>query len=111
MIVIDRFKLIRFFLILIPFTRVINFGIVINLFNYKSCHLQDLFCYKNILYSLFQFNVNTNYFLLEYNVSAFCAEVTIPLISDELKPECSIWLRPDIVQPCGVVTLSTSLSG
>ena len=42
---------------------------------------------------------------------ALLARRRIPLISAELKPWCSIWFKPDMVHPCGVVTLSTSLSG
>ncbi len=38
-------------------------------------------------------------------------EALIPLISEELKPRCSISFKPTMVQPLGVVTLSISSSG
>src|SRR5438105_4491725 len=46
-----------------------------------------------------------------YKTTAFSADILIPLIMAELKPLCSISLRPAMVQPLGDVTLSISCSG
>ncbi len=49
--------------------------------------------------------------MAENYFSIFSNEATIPLISEELKPLCSISFNPTMVHPFGVVTLSISNSG
>ena len=56
-------------------------------------------------------NPMTSVFRLFFYFSILSKEATIPFIREELKPLCSISLRPMMVHPFGVVTLSISCSG
>ena len=62
-------------------------------------------CFKIVTNFVFWFDQGRCYSFI------FCNEVFIPLMSEELKPWCSISFSPTMVQPCGVVTLSINCSG
>ena len=55
---------------------------------------------------------NTSYLcVFPDKFSSLLKEVIKPRITAELRPWCSISFNPEMVIPCGVVTLSISLSG